>query len=119
MSFANLLSLAEAEVARAQQQLPADGRQAAMECVIWYEPTAEDAENGEEVLGLFEGCTRLDPLPASPEEMPRIRLFLDRLWEYVGGNETAFRREVRTTYLHELGHYLGWDEEQVAALGLA
>jgi hypothetical protein len=25
---------------------------------------------------------------------------------------------VRITYLHELGHYLGWDEEQTANVGL-
>jgi predicted Zn-dependent protease with MMP-like domain len=30
----------------------------------------------------------------------------------------TFRKEVRLTYLHELGHYLGWDEDQVAAHGL-
>jgi predicted Zn-dependent protease with MMP-like domain len=25
---------------------------------------------------------------------------------------------VRVTYLHELGHFLGWDEEDLAARGL-
>ena len=29
------------------------------------------------------------------------------------------RDEVRITLLHELGHYLGLDEDQVTALGLA
>ena len=30
----------------------------------------------------------------------------------------AYREEVRITYLHELGHYLGWDEDEVAERGL-
>lgn len=30
-----------------------------------------------------------------------------------------YRDEVRITLLHEPGHYLGLNEEQVAALGLA
>jgi predicted Zn-dependent protease with MMP-like domain len=25
---------------------------------------------------------------------------------------------VRLTYLHELGHYLGWDEDEIAERGL-
>ena len=32
---------------------------------------------------------------------------------------TAFLHEVQITYLHEWGHYLGWDEEQIANVGLA
>ena len=73
----------------------------------------------EDLLGLFEGNARCDPLPASPEEMPRIRLFLDNLWEDCDRDLETFRVEVRITLLHELGHYLGLDEDQVAALGLA
>ena len=30
----------------------------------------------------------------------------------------AFREETRLTYLHELGHYLGWGEDELAARGL-
>ena len=30
-----------------------------------------------------------------------------------------FREEVKSTLLHELGHYLGLDEDQVEDLGLA
>ncbi len=72
-----------------------------------------------DLLGLFEGNGRGDPLPAEPEEMPRIRLFLDNLWDACGGDLKTYREEVRITLLHELGHYLGLDEDGVAALGLA
>jgi predicted Zn-dependent protease with MMP-like domain len=58
-------------------------------------------------------------LPESPDEMPRIRLFLDNLWDDCNGDLQTYRDEVRITFLHELGHYLGLDEAQVAELGLA
>jgi predicted Zn-dependent protease with MMP-like domain len=51
--------------------------------------------------------------------MPRIRLFLDNLWDDCNGDLPTYRDEVRITFLHELGHYLGLDEDQVAELGLA
>ena len=55
---------------------------------------------------------------ADPAEMPRIRLFLANLWEWVDADEQDFRDEVGTTFLHELGHYLGWDKDEVAERGL-
>jgi predicted Zn-dependent protease with MMP-like domain len=122
VSFNKLLRLAETEVARAQSRLPTDVREAAGECAVLYESIDDALDAGEslddDLLGLFEGLNRLDPLPGDPDAMPRIRLFLDNLWDYAGGADLTFRKEVRKTYLHELGHYLGWDEQQVEALGL-
>jgi predicted Zn-dependent protease with MMP-like domain len=46
------------------------------------------------------------------------RLF-DTLAQPADYRRNVFLREVRITYLHELGHYLGWDEEQIANVGLA
>jgi predicted Zn-dependent protease with MMP-like domain len=51
-------------------------------------------------------------------ELPRIRLFLMNLWQWAGQEEHDYRDEVGTTFLHELGHYLGWDEDQIAQRGL-
>lgn len=78
-----------------------------------------DEDLDPDLLGLFEGNARCDPLPSSPDEMPRIRLFLDNLWDDCNGDLQTYRDEVRITFLHELGHYLGLDEDQVAELGLA
>jgi predicted Zn-dependent protease with MMP-like domain len=50
--------------------------------------------------------------------MPRITLFFDALAQAANYRESVFLREVRITYLHELGHYLGWDEEQITNAGL-
>lgn len=117
-----LLRLAETEVARVMDRLPPDVREAASECAVLYEFSDDALDAGEtlpdDLLGLFEGLNRLDPTPSSHEDMPRIRLFLDNLWDYVEGHELAYRKETRKTFLHELGHYLGWDEERVAQMGL-
>ncbi|MFZ4767266.1 MAG: metallopeptidase family protein [Roseimicrobium sp.] len=122
MPHPKLLRLAEAEVERATKQLPEMVRSAAAECLLSYEDIAQAMEDDdsldEELLGLFEGSSRLEPLPSGPEDMPRIRLFLDNLWDYSGGDERAFREEVRITWLHELGHYFGWGEDEVEVLGL-
>jgi predicted Zn-dependent protease with MMP-like domain len=122
MPHPKLLRLAEAEVQRAMERLPVEVREAAAECLVSCEDIADAIEDDEsladDLLGLFEGFSRLDPLPAGPEDMPRIRLFLDNLWDFAEGDERLFRKEVRITWLHELGHYLGWGEEEVEALGL-
>lgn len=122
MPHPKLLRLAEAEVQRTMERLPPEVRDAATECLLTYEDIADATEDddslADDLLGLFEGFSRLDPLPGGPENMPRIRLFLDNLWDFAGEEERAFRKEVRITWLHELGHYLGWGEEEVEALGL-
>ncbi len=52
------------------------------------------------------------PLP------PQIILFLENLWDLAEADQEIFRDEVHTTYLHELGHYLGLDEDDLFDRGL-
>ena len=99
-------------------------RQVVDECLRRLPPALREAaqpcaDEDDDLLGLFEGCSRMDGEPLTPEDLPRIRLFLDNLWDFTGGDIAAFREEVKTTFLHELGHYLGLDEGQVEELGLA
>ena len=49
---------------------------------------------------------------------PQIILFLENLWDFAEGDEEIFRDEVHTTFLHELGHYLGLDEDELTERGL-
>lgn len=57
--------------------------------------------------------------PTSPSPTPpQILLYLTSLWEFSGEDPEIFRDEVRVTYLHELGHYLGWGEDDLAQRGL-
>ena len=117
------LRLAQQEVEASIRALPEDVRAAANECPVQFETYAEaseyDSDIDEDTLGLFEGANRLDPEADLPEAMPRIRLFLDNILELAEGDHERFCREVRQTWLHEFGHYLGWDEEEVTHRGLA
>ena len=46
---------------------------------------------------------------------PQIILFLKNIWDVSESGEQLFCDEVRTTFLHELGHYLGLDEDDLTA----
>jgi predicted Zn-dependent protease with MMP-like domain len=81
-------------------------------------PDDDDIEHGvgADWLGIFEGA---DYSHADLPAPPRIRIWVENLWLQAGGRERDFREEVKITLLHEIGHYLGLDEEGVARLGLA
>lgn len=123
MTFARLESIASRIVRDTLASLPPILRSEAQACRIELTEIetdlAADTTLDPDLLGLFEGNARGDPLPTEPTEMPLIRLFLDNLWDECDGHLPTFRDEVRITLLHELGHFLGLDEQQVAALGLA
>jgi len=115
-----LRAIAEEEVAEVIRHLPEKLRQTAARVVISYEqaPAPEDVEEGlfGDELGLFEGPSLMDE--TGHGEVPRIRLFLANLWDWVEWDVETYREEVATTLLHELGHFLGWDEDEIAARGL-
>ncbi len=110
-------ALARREVALIVRSLPEQIRQAVERCQIRYEIAAAQGEDAG-LLGLFTGCSLIDGLPEGSEDLPRITLFLDEIRAMTGGDTSAFRDEVRITFLHELGHYLGWGEEDVEERGL-
>ena len=111
---------AEAEVDDVLDHLPDALREKALRVPVTLEPRPSPAlvEDGiaRDTLGLFTGAAFEDeehtPMP------PQIILFLDNLWAYANANADTFRAEVRTTFLHELGHYLGLDEEDLTERGL-
>ena len=107
--------VAQQVVRRVMASLPPELRREAERCIIELCGRDDEAD----VLGIFEGNTRADPEPQSAEELPRIMLFLDNLWDFTDGDVSEFREEVKITLLHELGHYLGLDEDEVEELGLA
>ncbi|MBX3741443.1 MAG: metallopeptidase family protein [Akkermansiaceae bacterium] len=120
MEFETLSEWADEEVKAVVRILPPEVQQAAEKCVITFEAKpghgAFDTELAGDELGLFEGVCLLDE--PSPEDLPRIRIFVENIWEWVEEDEQDFRDEVGTTFLHELGHYLGWDEDEVNERGL-
>ena len=122
--LAELTSLAARVVTQIRAELPKNVQAAAAECpavLLTMEAWAaeQDEPVDEELLGLFIGMNRIDGLPSDPAEAPRIVLFLDNLWDFCGEDRAIYTEEVETTFLHELGHYLGLDEDDVADRGLA
>lgn len=122
MNFAQLTSVAQQVVAAAQRRLPAEVRTAAATVPVCYEPRPNEAILAEgwepDILGLFVGHVHLGELAEAQPLPPQILLFLENLWDLAEGEEPAYQDEVRLTYLHELGHYLGWDEDEIARRGL-
>ncbi|MBA3848767.1 MAG: hypothetical protein C0502_02070 [Opitutus sp.] len=123
MDFARLASLAQQVVTAAQRRLPPEVRAAAQAVPVCYEPHPNDgilAEGWEpDILGLFVGHAHGGELREDHAPLPpQILLFLENLWDYAEGDVEIYRDEVRLTYLHELGHYLGWDEDEVTRRGL-
>jgi predicted Zn-dependent protease with MMP-like domain len=115
-----LLSLAQREVEATLAALPEPVRRQAAPLPVSYEAHPREDKLHEEydpdLLGLFVGASLAEP-GESPLP-PQIILFLENLWDFTEGDEEFYREEVRTTYLHELGHYLGLDEIDLEERGL-
>lgn len=117
-SWDRLVRLADTAVERALRELPDDLRTLAETVPVSYEPVPNldiiEEMGDADLLGLFVGedfserGSGHDPLPS------QILLFLENIWGYANRHEATYAIEVRRTYLHELGHYLGWDEDDLA-----
>lgn len=115
-----LQTLAAAEVETTLAALPTPLREQAHKLPVTFErqPNQGLQDDGIEpdTLGLFVGpefAHESDvPMP------PQIILFLENLWDFAEGDEEIFCEEVHTTLLHELGHYLGLDEDDLTERGL-
>lgn len=122
MDFDRLTQIAANTVGAAQRKLPPEIRSLARGVAVHYErlPAPDLVADGFEpdILGLFSGNPHGSEISQSNPAPPQILLYLENLWEFAEEDENAFREEVRLTYLHELGHYLGWDEDDLAARGL-
>ena len=120
VNWQKLRALALTEVEATVAALPEPLRERAEKLPVTFErfPNAGLQADGIEAgtLGLFTGAEFAEggnvPLP------PQIILFLENLWDFAEGDDEIFRDEVRTTFLHELGHYLGLDEDELTERGL-
>ena len=122
MNLAELTKIAADTVGGAQRQLPPEIRGLARGVAVHYEPlpAGEVLADGfpADILGLFTGSPHGMELADANPAPPQILLYLENLWDYAGDDVEIFRDEVRLTYLHELGHFLGWDEDDLTARGL-
>lgn len=122
MKQAQLIVRAEKTVAATLRRLPPALRETAASVPVCYEPRPNDAlvaEGAEpDLLGLFVGHAHGAELADAQPLPPQIILFVENLWDCAEGDWETYRDEVRLTYLHELGHYFGWDEDEVSRRGL-
>lgn len=117
-----LLRISQEVVSLTLQSLPPDLAQLASGLTVLHQPSPSDelVEEGwdPDLLGLFVGSpTGTDPgldcvLP------PQIFIFYENLWGFSEEDEAQYREEIKITFLHELGHYLGLDEVDLEERGL-
>lgn len=110
----------EAEWVLSQLPEPFKGRIANVPVVLEARPPKSLVQEGFDprALGLFEGETDHETHAAVGSGYPsRIVLFYANLLAQCL-DEDELKEEVKITLLHELGHYFGLSEEQVAELGL-
>ena len=115
-----LRDVASSEVEEVLNDLPETLRERIQELPITFErkPSEDVQAEGieEDALGLFTGTEYAEdghaPMPA------QIILFLENILDQAEGDENAFRGEIRTTFLHEVGHFLGLDEDDLIERGL-
>ena len=112
--------MAAEKIEATMADLPEPLREEARQLPVTFErvPNAGLQADGIEwdTLGLFTGAEFAEPggtvLP------PQIILFLENLWDFAEADEKMFCDEVRTTFLHELGHFFGLDEDDLIQRGL-
>ena len=104
-------------VVQTLHNLPAELRDAARQVPVCFEDLPDKALIADgldpDILGLFVGAPRHEHAN-DPGPPPQIILYLENILLECGEAGTSFNEEVRRTYLHELGHYLGLDEEALA-----
>ena len=118
----HLRVLALAEVEATLAELPEPLRVEAEKLPITFERRPSRARQAEgiaaDTLGLFVGPDYAERDVSASPIPPQIILYLENLWAQAEAHEEFFLDEVHTTLLHELGHYLGLDEEGLIERGL-
>ena len=109
-------------VRRVIEELPPDLRTLAERVPVYceWEMAEHWLEEGvaDDSMGLFSGPALNEPTDPDCLESPSITIFLAELWDYCGEDLQTFDEEVRITYIHEFGHYLGLDESELESRGL-
>lgn len=85
---------------------------AAVAVIVEERAPADDPD----LYGLYLGVPRDEPWAASGELPPTIALYMHPLIDDCD-SRAALVDQIRITVLHELGHHLGLDEDQLDALG--
>lgn len=109
----------EAVARRTLLELPADFREAILDVPVIVDDfpsrefVLEHPTLGPQILGLFTGNTHYESHP-----VPTAILLFRKNLEKIAANREELEAEVRTTLLHEIGHYLGLNEDDLRERGL-
>jgi predicted Zn-dependent protease with MMP-like domain len=107
---------AEEEVKAVLRALPPPLRARVRDIPIVFErvPGRDRVRDGvdPDLMGLFVGDA-VEEEDQHPEPT-QVFLFLENIWEEAAHDAEEYRRQVRDTLLHEIGHYLGLDEDGLA-----
>jgi predicted Zn-dependent protease with MMP-like domain len=106
------------------KELPKDLRGAleTVQIVVKEAPTEVELgraglEAGEDLYGFFDGVSLPDKSASYPDPFPdRVVIFRRALLEDFP-KAADLKREIRITLIHELGHFFGMDEDDLAARG--
>jgi len=119
-NWKKMQELALAEIEATLEALPKPLREQAQKLPVTFErvPNYGLQADGieQDTLGLFTGAEFADE--GASVLPPQIILFLENLWDFAEGDEEIFCEEVHTTFLHELGHFFGLDEDDLTERGL-
>jgi predicted Zn-dependent protease with MMP-like domain len=106
-----LTERAQRVVEAAQAELPDDVRAEAVQVPTLFE---EWHPQRERVLGIYQNFHTVE----LKERKGPIVLYLRAIEFWCRRTRRSFEDQVRGTYLHELGHHVGWNEGQVQERGL-
>jgi predicted Zn-dependent protease with MMP-like domain len=108
------------------KELPADIRDEVKNVTLIVDdlPTDQDLTEYDPPLdpclfGLYVGVPLTERSTASLPMLPDTIYIYQRNLERVCEDRETLQREIRITLLHEVGHYLGFDEDDMAERGLA
>lgn len=95
------------------KELPADILEKIGNVAILIEdnPPPQDAD----LLGVFQGVSYDEGDPTLPNQ---IILYKNNIEAEADYDEEVIREEIRVTLLHEIGHFLGLDEDDLTDRGL-
>ncbi len=113
-----LVSTAKAEVDDLITSLPEPIRLPAQQLPLHLERNPDPFRYSDiepDTLGLFVGSPLAEIHLSHGEVAAHIVLFLENIW---AGDEEDYKKEVRITYFHELGHFLGLEEDDLEDRGL-
>jgi predicted Zn-dependent protease with MMP-like domain len=115
LTEAELAEVGEETLATIPEELR--GRLAGIPILVVDIPAAVDVQGGTDprALGLFHGATHAES--GADPALTQIVLFRKNI-ERVAHDRESVRDEVRTTLLHEAGHFFGLDEAALERLGL-